>query len=509
MDIIKNEIAFLYRKNLFESTVEQNIDTDYQLPDYYPEIVKVLKTLTEINIVSTQCNESGVNVGGQVVLTLLYLGSDDRPNSFTHTVPFAKHVDADNVSDGEVKVEAFLNYLNTKAVGPRKVESHGSLSLNVSVCGIESQNLLSEIECEGVYYKAQTLNFVKPLPMVYKSLFVEDEIQIPQNKPSVEKILRKCAKASVLECKCSGGKIVVKGSLDVQMLYCPNGGGRPILVNENYPFSQIMDCKDCGDNMNFDALAHVDNFELHPKTSLDGEVKTISFEAKVGVDVLPYCNTEANVVSDAFSGRFYSDITKRAVPYEVLYDQIKESFVCNKSIDLGEGIVSDVLDMWCEPVVEYVSKDNEELLIKGKLAIGLLCNDSDGLATYFERSVDFDFRYTLQDNLTGFRCSPCVTVSAVQYSLDNGGTVNVQIEILVSGSIFEVCNVEAIEKISIDFDANVKRDTNSAIILYFAENESVWDIAVKYQTSPQSICSANNLESEDEVCNKVLLIPNV
>ena len=49
MELNISEINFPYRKTVFESNVEQNIDTDFTLPDYYPEIVKVLKCITEIN----------------------------------------------------------------------------------------------------------------------------------------------------------------------------------------------------------------------------------------------------------------------------------------------------------------------------------------------------------------------------------------------------------------------------------------------------------------------------
>ena len=71
MEFNKTETVVKSYKTLFESNSEQSVDTDFTLPDYYPEVTKVLKVLPEINILSSQCSESGVSVGGQVVLTLL------------------------------------------------------------------------------------------------------------------------------------------------------------------------------------------------------------------------------------------------------------------------------------------------------------------------------------------------------------------------------------------------------------------------------------------------------
>ena len=508
MDITKNEIGFPYYKQLYESSVEQNIDTDFQLPDYYPEIVKVLKTLTEINVLSSHCDDSGVIIGGQVVLTLLYFGSDDRPNSFTHTVPFTKHIDVNDVGNGSVKCASKLNYLNTKAIGPRKIESHGSLNLIVTVNTVEECSVLTEFDCEGVHYKTSTVNYIKPLPIVSKSVFAEGDIQIPQSKPTVEKILRKCAKASVTECKCSGGKIIVKGNLEIEMLYCPQGGGRPILLTESDGFSQIFDCNECVEDMYFDAFAHVDSVELHPKTSLDGEVRNISYEAKIGIDVSPYCDAEIKLISDAFSGKYSAEISRKTLPCELVKDRVNESFVCKKSVDLGQDTFSDVLDLWCDPVLEFVSTDNNDLLLKGNVIVSILCNDNDGQTVYFERPMDFEYRYDLFE-VQNVRCRPEISVIAVQHSLQSDGIIEVEVEISVKATVFELKSVSAIEKISVDFDTVVKKDNDSAVVLYFAENEAVWDIAMKYGTSPQYICTANKLENEDVICNKVLLIPNI
>lgn len=508
MDIIKNEIGFPYRKNLFDTSIEQNVDTDFQLPDYYPEIVKVLKALTEINIISTQCNDSGINIGGQVVLTLLYFGSDDRPNSFTHTVPFTKHIDANDVGNGHVKCVPRLNYLNTKAVGPRKVESHGSLSLGVIVDFVEECTVLTDIECDGVYYKSSEVSCIKPLQTVCKSVFVEDEIQIPQTKPTVEKILRKCAKVSVTECKYSSEKIIVKGTLEIELLYCPQGGGRPILFTESNNFSQIIDCKDCSENMRFDICAHVDSFELHPKTSLDGEVRNISYEAKIGIEVSPYCDVEIRFMSDAFSGKYNAEISHKSIATEMVFDHLNDSFVCSKSIDLGQNTVSDVLDVWCEPILELVSTDNNDLLLKGNVTVSILCNDDEGQAIYFERPADFEYRYNI-DGTENVSCKPELSVMAVQYSLQDNGIVDVKVELSAKGTVFEHKSIKAIDIISVDFDNIIKKDSDSAVVLYFAENEAVWDIAMKYGTSPKCICTANKIENEEEICSKVLLIPNI
>ena len=50
--------------------------------------------------------------------------------------------------------------------------------------------------------------------------------------------------------------------------------------------------------------------------------------------------------------------------------------------------------------------------------------------------------------------------------------------------------------------------SDSSVLLYYPENgEKLWDIAKKYNSTSDSIISANDLKNTDDCSAKVLLIP--
>lgn len=509
MELNKTETVIPSIKKLFETSCEQSIDTDFTLPDYYPEVTKVLKCITDANILSSQCSESGLSIGGQLVLTLLYAGGDDQPNSFTHVFPFTKLLDTKGVTSGAVSVIPRIGYINTKAVGPRKVEVHGSLALSVTVSGIDGCSVLSSADGEGIYTKTAQQSLVTPMETVCKSAFIEDEIQIPQSKPTVGKILRSCGKATVNECKYISGKIVVKGDVDISILYCPAQPGRPLLITERRGFSQIIDCESDSENMAFDAFARVDSLELHPKTALDGDVRNIAFEVKIGLEVMPYCTETKSFITDAFSGKYTADISMARFNAENVADSINENYVCKKKIEFGTGALNDIFDLWSNVTVDHATDEGGDILIKGAVVISILGTDSESVPVYFERPVEYEYRYNVGQSAPSFRCRPEVSVVAVNYSLDSNGGVDVSVELNIKATVFAVNTVTAVSEIKVDSDNMLPRDNDTAVILYYPENETVWNIARKYRTSPEKICEANGLESSEEVCQKILLIPNV
>ncbi len=509
MDINKTELVFTSLKNTYDSTSEQSIDTDFTLPDYYPEITKILKVISDVNILSSQCNETGISVGGQVVLTLLYAGGDGKPNSFTHIFPFAKTVETKDASSGTVNVVPRVGYLNTKAMGPRKVEIHGSMSLAISVNRAESISALSSTDCEGVYTKKVNKSVCEPIDIITKGVFIDDDIQISQTKPTVGKILRSSATSTVSECKTVSGKVVVKGDVDIDILYCPADNGKPLLLSERRGFSQILDCETDADSLKFEAYSSVDSLELHPKTSLDGEIRNIAFEAKIGLEVIPYIISEKTFVCDAFSGKYIADIFKKNICCEGIADSINDSFVCKKSLDFGGGSVSEIYDVWCNVSADHTSYDGNDILSKGQVIVNILGVNSDSEPIFFERPIDYEYRYGLLTSGDSFRCKPEIKLATVNSTLTGEGRIEVEAELKIKGTVYKIETASAVIDIKLDKDNTYPKDNETAVVLYFPENESVWEIAEKYKTSPEKICDVNQLDSVDEAVSKILLIPNV
>ena len=508
MEFDKTDLTVSSYKRVYESNLEQSVDTDFTLPDYYPEVVKILKVIPEISIMSSQCTTNGVGIGGQVTLTFLYYGGDDKINSFTHIYPFTKSHDAEVPENGCVSVQPFVGYMNCKAVGPRKIEVHGSLALSVAVDSVDNKEILSSTNCEGIYLKTAEKSFLKFYDALAKSVFIEDEIQISPNTPAIEKIIRNCAIANITECKYISGKVVVKGDVKLEILYCTAQSNKPMLISEIKGFSQIFDCMTECENLKFEPSVRVESFEVHSKTGLDGDVRNIAFEARIGVQVIPYCLENNNIVVDAFTGKYKADIKFDNINAETEADCIYENFVCKKKFGFGDTL-TEIFDVWSKASVEHTAKDNNCVLVKGTACVFILGIDGEGKPIYFERPIEYEYRYDLSKDIKGLRCRPQVTVVAVNYSLNSEGTVEMSVELKINATVYSVESIKAVSGISVDFENTIYKDTETAMILYYPENETVWEIAKKYCTCPRKICEANEIDDTETVCNSVLLIPNI
>ncbi len=505
----KNQSNLSTLEKIPEIAVEQSIDAEIVLPDYYPEITRVLKCLSEVSFINKQLNAKKIDIAGQVSMTLLYADKDDNINSYSYNVPFTKSVDSEfDYENGFVSVDLRGEFLNTKATAPRKVETHGSINLGVGVTVYKTISIPCECK-ENVFSKPCDISFTEQFLPITKSLFLEDEISVGPNKQSISKIIRSVADVKINESKIISNKIVVKGEIKIQVLYCPTQSIRPILLEHNHAFSQIIDSDEVTEGCICDAVGKVVSLELHPKTSLDGEVKSVTFEAKVNLDIQIEKDILSSCLTDAYSNKYHSNIEFASINLIKRLNEIEENFVCKKSLEFSSGSISEIYDVWSKNSLAYISCDDGEILIKGTVFVYIIGCNTDGEPVYFERSVDYEYRYGLDDSNSNYICKPNVNITAVNYSKNAENGVDIAVELIINTKIYTTCQINVVSCVSLDEESPITLDNETAITLYFAEGEKVWDIAKSYKADPEKICKVNKLENIDCICNKILLIPNM
>lgn len=490
---------------VFEGSTEQSIDAEITLPDYYPEVSKIHCCNAFTVIVNRQCSGENISIGGQVNLNVIYSDADGAINLFQYAVPFNKTVHTSvNVDGMNADVTSKINYINHKAVAPRKLEIHGSATINMICEDLKTEEILVESDDPDVYLKTEDFECLEPMNPIIKMIYVEDDISVG-TEPPVDKILRTDYYVSVEECKFVNSKAVLKGDLDIVVVYlCAQGHCHKLMRKQG--FSQIVECDGGIDSTLARVEASVVSFETRIKSSNEGENRLVGFEAKVETKLECYNKKSFAAVCDAFSGRCQIAADYKNIPIIKLMDTLSESFVCNKSFELPES-GGNIIDCWASVGNKYSAVDDGKLVVKGELIINTLYMTVSGETAFYVKPVDFDYRCELGDDFVG-EAAVKVRVVALNLFSGAGGEVNAEVEIEVSvltKEIQEITVLSGVGKLDCDYE---KFGEDTAVVLYFAENESIWEVAKRYGVDPRTVCKINNESNIDSKCNKILLVPN-
>ena len=505
MDYNLSKIDLNRLDKAFEGNAEQSIDAEIILPDYYPEVSKIHCCNAFTVISNRQCSGDTVLVGGQVNLNIIYSDSENRVNLFSTAVPFNKSVPTNvNVDGMTVDVSSKINYINHKAIAPRRLEVHGSAALQLVCKSLRKEEILSDCDDSDVYLKTEDFECLEPLGPITKMVYVEDDMSVG-SKPPVDKILRTDYRVFVTECKFLNGKAVLKGELVVAVVYLSDDGGCHELIDRQ-GFSQILDCDGTNEDTVCKASAEVVSFETRVKASNEGENRLVGFEAKVEMMLECYNKRQFTAVCDAFSGRCRIEAESKSISVLKSMDKTNETFVCNKSFELPEA-VGKMIDSFAVVSTQRSAVDDGILVLKGELNINALYKTSEGVPFFYVKSVDFDYRYDLKEEFSG-DASASARVTGLDFYLNNETQACADVEIEVSVLLKEMGEITVLQDVNRTDSVCSKMEEDVAVALYFAENESVWEVAKKYGANPALVCKLNNESNLDTKCNKILLVPN-
>lgn len=505
MNIVKQKVAT--NETFFEQSIEQPIDTDFTLPDYCGDVVRVLKCRMCPRILSKSVGGESLIVDGIAAITLIYCDENKKICSFEQDVPFQKNIPLKgSVENCNVSVCAATDYLNCRPITPKKIDLHGVILLKVKATGCKNTDIITDIDCEGTQLKSGFCPATNPISQSEKVVVIEEDLELSNGSSSILSVLRSDARTVIDECKLIGNKAVVSGDLIINALYCTDEGNAEIYENK-IPFNQIIDVETEGEDCRCEAKIDVMSLMLKPRTNLSGETKSFALESKMCITVLVSCENDLPVLYDAFNIQKPLKLNMSKVIFKKLESTYSERYLCKKTLEFSENSFGSVVDMWCDEKINGVSIKEGTLTAYGTVVICLLLRDGEGEPQYYERAVDFEYTHAVDASTKGLTAEVEVETASKAYTIQGDSRLEARIELSISVAFYRQNGENVIVDAELDEEGETPKK-KAPIVVYFAEQgETVWDIAKRYNSAPADILITNKLENEvlDKPCT--LIIP--
>ena len=505
--ILKTSIFSL--DTVFCGSAEQAIDIDFALPDYYVDISKILKCRAVSRISSKSINGDRVLVEGCVTITVIYCGNDNTISSYEHQYPFSKSIETAVDLDGCIlNAKTKCEYINCRAITSRKIDVHGAVGIYVKLMRQSHADIISDFDDDNLELLRGTVPATIPLGCAEKYLNIEEEIELGSGQPDIGCIIRYDANATITDSKIMAGKSVVKGQLNLKLLYSPENENTPQIVRYQLPFSQLIEVDGIGDGCDCDSSVGIAQLEIKPRISASGECRQLLLSAKLLITSECCCNNDVEVILDAYSRKFEANVDKNEVCINKIYENVNQNFNCKREFDFSEGSLCSVLDMWCEVGSANVKFEENMMRVFGNVIAYIIANDCDETPVFYEKEIEFEFCHPM--NIDGeFTSLPQITVMGANYMLSGDNSMEIRVELNVAAAIYRCSNVSLITNINIDDTKLCDKDNRGAMTIYYAtEGEKVWDIAKKYYAKVDEIKQMNELTQDVITGDKMILISN-
>lgn len=516
-DVIKDTLSI--KELVFEGTKEVPIDLDFSLPDYCPDVQKILKCRVSPDIFSRNISGDRLNIEGSAKIRVLYSDSDNNKiRCCENNIPFSCSIDIKNSPENcfDIIIPK-LEYVNCRAISPRKIDIHGAISLFIQIFNKNNLEISSNINSPDIQQKILNLKLNNLISTGQQQFSINEVLELPENKNSPENIINSNIYLIINSYKNMNNKTVIKGNLIIKILYIDDlASNHTEVLDYSIPVSQIIDVPGIDENsicvINTSILSHEEIINSSNNSNL------ISCDIKILATVSGYTPKEINIISDVYSTDYNLDILTKNTKICYFTEKIYENINFKNNISIGDQSqnnlnISKIIDIWTDNYVNnFLILDNNNLELKNKINVCILYLDNQDSPVYTERIIEFDkiLNNILENNNINsqdFIIKTKIVPENISYNILNSNEIELKIDFVLTGEIYISQKFNMITDIITDESKNIEKDNSSLTVYYACKDETIWDIARKYHTSPDMIKNENNLSEEIISSNSMLLIP--
>ncbi len=501
-EIINEKV--LIKKEKLSMNLEQLVESDLSLADYYGDIVKILSCSAQTNIFSSSITGDKAIIDGCADVKIIYIDSSGKIQVADCRIPWGRSVDVSNAGEKDVlQVSCMGEQLNCRAIDARRIEIRGCVTLHIAVFGVSECSFVSDVSKEFCHALKNSVEgrFLQNSAVKTFSLTAETDANEKYKK---YKIIRYGVQPVVSEIKTIKNKMMIRGNAICSLTLLTESGEFQT-ERITVPISQIAEL----DAVEEDSVCCVALRVLSVDGRITPEAPQAPPKAEINItlaaDIDVYKKSSISIVSEAYSSKNELLCKNEQLKCVTSAEQHRDNHTVTSKFDFSSCGAASVSDADVKKIKYTLHNEPDAVVIKGNLHYGIIVNTKENEKMYFERIADFEYKKNADNSNHEINADVQIYCNAINFSVDGESNVTVTTELFIDGFCYNCKNMSVIT--GIDKVAEITRKNNSAAItVYFASSgEKLWDIAKSHGTCVETIKSMNDLES-DCIENDVMLI---
>lgn len=500
MENTRMETGYFPQMPVCDRSSESEVVSELSLPDYQPEIRRLLDTRVNILSEGEFLSGTGAEMRSELVFRILYLGSDGELYSATLTdnritsVPFEFTAESAGAGDLTVVHLCTCESVSARVLGPRRLSIRTRISEHTLAL---SPAFYTPTVSGGESRESGTLQNRTRRVHVSRVGRVRSDVQtltehIPTDTDADStRIIGTQAEPLVSECSALGGKIGVRGEVMLRILYCNDGESEhPITSARRLPFAISVDCDhpvgaECGASANIR--------DIRVSTAEDG----ISAEVDIDACLLTQESVESTYICDAYSTERHSEVGTRSVRISLPVLCANGNLTQNEARPLADiGMPQDavIIDVSAHATVGGAERVGGRLTLEGDCVYRIIYRDGE---EYGVCELTLPYRYSCDcgdtEELSGgddLRLLAEVRPISPRVRSD-GERIIADCELAFCILAQESAEIELADSIALG--EKRERTVGETLLYYPTQGEGLWDIARRYGVEVGELAEKNSI----------------
>ncbi len=501
----------------FKTVVSKNecskYDWDIIVPDYKPDVAKIIATDCKIQITSKEIMQERAMIGGNALINILY-SPQDCPGvvkCVETTQPFSLVMELPGLRQNmSLNVMPSCSSIDVSILNSRKLHISCEISAFAHVTDISELNYISDINSGDILCKTKEFSTYRAISETENLINISEEIEVPMGKPSINEILKIDVKICEKNIKAINNKFVVKGELNVTTIYNSEIEGAEIeYMCHNIPFTEIFEVPDISDSSICDADILIKSINYLPTEDREGEKRSVLLDISMLVqskncEMVTFCP-----VIDAYSTNYELNCEKSCYHFDEIINKTEGHFNIKETAVFKCNDIMKIISMTVTENINKVSAGDNSIKTEGVLNTHILYLSSESSEIKCANtSIPFTYIIDCYGASDGVICDLKTEITKSAYNIISENELELRVNIEYTAVIKREAYNELICNMNLSED-KICRDNKSYISIYFCnEKEDLWEIAKRYKTTMDNILNINKITDEGEIKKgRKLLIP--
>lgn len=473
---------------------ELPLETEVLISDYLPPVFKLVKCFAKTVVLQKQLQPGRLTLEGYLRCTIFYQGEEGAGLCQTEQkLPFSRQLELPefDFTAWTAVVEGQTEYLNSRALTPRRIEVRGAVGLVVSVYAQNNTEVITALAEGGIQQQLRTLKGLRSTAVLDKLVTVQGELSFPQEPAAVLDIT---GTAQVREVKLLSGKGVVKGELQVSCAWRAAGDTTLQCRTTVLGINQVLDIPGVTEDCRCLVVLEPIGFTLEQA----GQDAPASLTASVMLHLRSWREYQLQYVSDAFSTKYETTLSPRELATQQLVCMLDDTVTVT-----GSGALPDAGAQLRACFVSYgpvqVTAQGEGCALTAHAVATAFVENSLGELESYEKTLEV--RMPLEPSVPPEQqLYPECWLSTLDVRCScSDGKLEVAITVRAEGAVFRQTAAQGIDTIELGGEL-VPADPEISLRIYYAQaGEEVFSIARRFHVSPAQMVAANGLEEDTEV----------
>lgn len=466
---------------LCEKSTSCELSNDYVLPDYLPEIRRVLRVSASILPATKYIGGSRAEFCGSLDYRVLYVAQDGKLYSAPLAAEYSLSVPLEipssiDLGEGIILLcDAIPEGALARVSAPRK------LTVKCKISGIArayGSAVLDEL-ISGKSVEDGTERLIGSCRSEYVTAGVGDTVELSAEINIASDSIRVIDSAADLiinEVTAFEGIAECKGEAIIKLLICDESSeDEPKLIEQKIPFEDKSEIEGLTTDAECVARGYIGNVNVSVSES------SILCTLNAYTEITAHTEQSFLYTKDLYSTTNHTECAYKTYTVISPLSCQATNFTQSERIELDEGTSAagaSVIGCLCEPKVSSVAYEAGREVVLGQCRY-LITAKKDGEYFCYEESVPFRYEFAAREAHTAAHVQ---VIPATSTARIDGKTLSLDSELRVLAELSGECEIETLCEAC--FGAAIEKKSSDMIICYPSPDDTLWSVSKRYSVPP-------------------------